>query len=37
MIDEEEPLYEKVEGTEGKVLKLTRFTKDTRKCIMDTM
>ena len=24
---EEEPLYEKVEGTEGKVLKLTRFTK----------
>ena len=27
MIDEEEPLYERVEGTEGKVLKLTRFTK----------
>lgn len=25
--DEEEPLYERVEGTEGKVLKLTRFTK----------
>ena len=25
--DDEEPLYEKVEGTEGKVLKLTRFTK----------
>ena len=24
---EEEPLYERVEGTEGKVLKLTRFTK----------
>ena len=26
-IQEENPLYEKVEGTEGKVLKLTRFTK----------
>jgi hypothetical protein len=25
--DGEEPLYERVEGTEGKVLKLTRFTK----------
>jgi len=25
--DVEEPLYERVEGTEGKVLKLTRFTK----------
>jgi len=24
---EEQPLYEKVEGTDGKVLKLTRFTK----------
>ena len=24
---EESPLYEKVEGTDGKVLKLTRFTK----------
>ena len=26
-IQEENPLYEKVEGTGGKVLKLTRFTK----------
>ena len=25
--EEDMPLYEKVEGTEGKVLKLTRFTK----------
>ena len=25
--EEDTPLYEKVEGTEGKVLKLTRFTK----------
>ena len=25
--EEDLPLYEKVEGTEGKVLKLTRFTK----------
>ena len=25
--EEDAPLYEKVEGTDGKVLKLTRFTK----------
>jgi hypothetical protein len=25
--EEDQPMYEKVEGTDGKILKLTRFTK----------